>query len=132
MYVGQTSRGPDWRFDQHKSGYKASSVVRKYGISLLPKLYEHLNSMLGWGSLELEAGLAEAFINEAFLGVKAATDRSACPFGSDEPKRDRSRKKIYERQETGSVRPLRAVKNWRSAVGILQPCRHICILLHLA
>ena len=61
LYVGQTSRDPDWRFDQHMSGYKASSVVRKYGISLLPNLYEHLNPMLGWESLELEAGLAEGF-----------------------------------------------------------------------
>ena len=24
LYVGQTSRDPDWRFDQHKAGYKAS------------------------------------------------------------------------------------------------------------
>src|SRR5438132_14394336 len=23
LYVGQTSRDPDWRFDQHKAGYKA-------------------------------------------------------------------------------------------------------------
>jgi predicted GIY-YIG superfamily endonuclease len=61
LYVGQTSRDPDWRFDQHKSGYKASSAVRRYGIRLLPHLYEHLNPLLGWESLELEAGLAEAF-----------------------------------------------------------------------
>ena len=28
LYVGETSRDPDLRFDQHKAGYKASAVVR--------------------------------------------------------------------------------------------------------
>src|SRR4051812_25452675 len=35
LYVGQTSRDPDWRFDQHKSGYKASGAVRRFGVRLL-------------------------------------------------------------------------------------------------
>jgi hypothetical protein len=30
LYVGQTSRDPDWRFDQHKAGYKASRAVRRF------------------------------------------------------------------------------------------------------
>lgn len=34
LYVGQTSRDPDWRFDQHKLGYKASSAVRRFGVQL--------------------------------------------------------------------------------------------------
>lgn len=58
LYVGQTSRDPDWRFDQHKAGYKASGAVRRFGVRLLPELYEHLNPMRQWESLELEAGLA--------------------------------------------------------------------------
>ena len=61
LYVGQTSRDPDWRFDQHKAGYKASGPVRRFGVSLLPELTEHLNPMQQWESLELEAALAEAF-----------------------------------------------------------------------
>lgn len=61
LYVGQTSRDPDWRFDQHKSGYKASRAVRRFGVCLLPELVEHLNPMHDWESLELEAALAEAF-----------------------------------------------------------------------
>ncbi|MBV9841224.1 MAG: hypothetical protein JOY99_06785 [Sphingomonadaceae bacterium] len=61
LYVGQTSRDPDWRFDQHKTGYKASGAVRRYGVRLLPELVSHLNPMHGWESLELEAALAEAF-----------------------------------------------------------------------
>ena len=62
LYVGQTSRDPDLRFDQHKSGYKASGVVRRFGTYLLPDLVAHLNPMRAWESLELEAALAEGFI----------------------------------------------------------------------
>ena len=61
LYVGQTSRDPDWRFDQHKAGYKASRAVKRFGVRLLPELVEHLNPMRGWESLELEAALADAF-----------------------------------------------------------------------
>jgi hypothetical protein len=61
LYVGQTSRDPDWRFDQHKLGYKASGAVRRFGVHLLPDLVEHLNPMQQWESLELEAALADAF-----------------------------------------------------------------------
>jgi hypothetical protein len=61
LYVGQSSRDPDWRFDQHKAGYKASGEVRRFGVCLLPELFEHLNPMLQWESLDLEAALAAAF-----------------------------------------------------------------------
>jgi hypothetical protein len=61
VYVGQTSRDPDWRFDQHKAGYKASRSARRFGVRLLPELVEHLNPMRRWEALDLEAALAEAF-----------------------------------------------------------------------
>ena len=61
LYVGQTARDPDWRFDQHKAGYKASSSVRRFGVCLLPELVDHLNPLCGWESLDLEAALADAF-----------------------------------------------------------------------
>ena len=61
LYVGQTSRDPDWRFDQHKAGYKASSAARRFGVRLLPELVQHLNPMMQWESLDLEAALADAF-----------------------------------------------------------------------
>lgn len=61
LYVGQTSRDPDWRFDQHKLGYRASGAVRRFGVRLLPDLVEHLNPLQQWESLEIEAALAEAF-----------------------------------------------------------------------
>src|ERR687897_1954280 len=61
LYVGQTSRDPDWRFDQHKLGYKASRAVKQFGVCLLPSFVEHLNPMGGQESLVLEAALAQAF-----------------------------------------------------------------------
>jgi hypothetical protein len=59
--VGQTSRDPDLRFDQHKAGHKASRAVKRFGVRLLPDLVEHLNPLQRWESLELEAALAQAF-----------------------------------------------------------------------
>lgn len=59
LYVGQTSRDPDVRFDQHKAGYKASREVTRFGVRLLPELVEHLNPLRRWEALELEAALAE-------------------------------------------------------------------------
>jgi hypothetical protein len=61
LYVGQTSLDPDLRFDQHKAGYKASKAVRRFGVRLMPGLYEHLNPLCGWEALDLEAALADAF-----------------------------------------------------------------------
>jgi predicted GIY-YIG superfamily endonuclease len=61
LYVGQTSRDPDLRFDQHKAGYKGSRAVMRFGIRLMPDLVEHLNPMQAWESLEIEAALAEGF-----------------------------------------------------------------------
>jgi hypothetical protein len=61
LYVGQTSRDPDLRFDQHKAGYKASGAARRFGVRLLPELTEHLNPLRAWEALDLEAALAEAF-----------------------------------------------------------------------
>lgn len=61
LYVGQTSREPDLRFDQHRAGYRASRAVKRFGVRLLPAMVEHLNPMMGWEALDLEAALAEAF-----------------------------------------------------------------------
>lgn len=62
LYVGETSRDPDLRFDQHKTGYKASRYVNRYGVRLLPELVAHLNPLLRWEAVELEAALAEEFV----------------------------------------------------------------------
>lgn len=61
LYVGQSSRDSDWRFDQHKAGYKSSGAVRRFGVRLLPNFVANLNPLQGWESLELEEALAHAF-----------------------------------------------------------------------
>ncbi|HET9160425.1 MAG TPA: hypothetical protein VFN88_07415 [Caulobacteraceae bacterium] len=61
LYVGETSRDPDLRFDQHKTGYKASRFVNRFGVCLLPDLFSHLNPMRRWEAVDLEEALAEAF-----------------------------------------------------------------------
>ena len=61
VYVGQTARNPDQRFDQHKAGYKASGAARRFGVRLLRALTAHLNPMRPWEALDLEAALAQAF-----------------------------------------------------------------------
>ena len=43
VYVGQSIRTPCLRFEQHKEGYKSNSYARKYGIKLLPELYDKYN-----------------------------------------------------------------------------------------
>ena len=43
VYVGQTSRDPDVRFQQHKEGDKASRIAKKYGKYLMRRRYERLN-----------------------------------------------------------------------------------------
>lgn len=45
VYVGQTSKSPDERFIQHKSGIKSARGLKKYGIQLLRSiwLYEKVN-----------------------------------------------------------------------------------------
>jgi hypothetical protein len=45
VYVGMTGLPVDHRFENHKNGYKSAWVVRKYGVRLMPELYEHLNPM---------------------------------------------------------------------------------------
>ncbi|WP_421933175.1 hypothetical protein [Phenylobacterium sp.] len=61
LYVGETSRDPDLRFDQHKTGYKASRWVNRFGVRLLPDVVEHLNPLKRWEAIDLEEALAEAF-----------------------------------------------------------------------
>jgi hypothetical protein len=60
LYVGRTANKPEVRFQQHKEGYKASKYVKKYGVRLLPELFEHLNPMSNTESIELEVSIAEA------------------------------------------------------------------------
>jgi hypothetical protein len=59
VYVGMTGLPIDHRFENHKNGYKSAWVVRKYGLRLMPELYEHLNPMPFEAALQMELELAE-------------------------------------------------------------------------
>ena len=59
LYVGESSRDPDMRFDQHMTGYKASRHVHRFGVRLLPELVAHLNPLRRWEAVDLEAALAD-------------------------------------------------------------------------
>ena len=52
VYVGQSIRTPSLRFEQHKEGYKSNSYARKYGIKLLPELYDKYNTILSRRDVE--------------------------------------------------------------------------------
>ena len=58
VYVGMSGLPPEHRFENHKHGYKAAWVVEKYGVRLLPELYEHLNPMPYKEALKMEGQLA--------------------------------------------------------------------------
>jgi hypothetical protein len=59
VYVGMTGIPVDHRFENHKNGYKSAWVVRKYGMRLMPELYEHLNPMPFEAAVQMELELAE-------------------------------------------------------------------------
>lgn len=45
VYVGMTGLDPDVRFDKHKAGIQSNRYVKRYGLRLLPDLYEGFNPM---------------------------------------------------------------------------------------
>jgi hypothetical protein len=59
VYVGMTGIPVDHRFENHKNGYKSAWVVRKYGVRLMPELYEHLNPMPFEAAVQMELELAQ-------------------------------------------------------------------------
>ena len=59
VYVGMTGLTPEERFANHKAGIKDAWVVKRYGIRLLPELYEHLNPMPFEAAVQMEKDLAE-------------------------------------------------------------------------
>ena len=60
VYVGQTAKSPDDRFDQHKAGIKANRYAKKYGLRLRYKLFEKYNPI----SSRKEAEHKEALLGE--------------------------------------------------------------------
>jgi hypothetical protein len=68
VYVGMTGLSPDLRFDKHKAGIQANGFVKKYGLRLLPALYETYNPMPYDGARDMEVELAIA-LREKGYGV---------------------------------------------------------------
>ncbi len=58
-YVGATGLSPEKRFENHKNGIRASRYVRKFGVKLVPQLYEHLNPMTYKQALAKERELTD-------------------------------------------------------------------------
>ena len=43
FYVGQSTRPPELRFEQHKEGYKSNKYAKYYGKKLRPDIYKKYN-----------------------------------------------------------------------------------------
>ncbi|HEY5812703.1 MAG TPA: hypothetical protein VIT23_08615 [Terrimicrobiaceae bacterium] len=66
VYVGMTGLPIEHRFENHKNGYKSAWTVRKYGLQLLPELYEHLNPMPFEAAAQMEKDLTEDLRMEGY------------------------------------------------------------------
>jgi hypothetical protein len=66
VYVGMTGLSPDVRFDKHKAGIQASRFVERYGLRLLPQLYECYNPMPYEGARDMEVELAIALREQGY------------------------------------------------------------------
>ncbi len=66
VYVGMTGIKPERRFKKHKAGYKASRYVKKYGIRLMPELYQDLNPLTYDEAVIAEKGLARRLRGEGY------------------------------------------------------------------
>jgi len=66
VYVGMTGLPVHERFENHKNGYKSAWVVKKYGLRLMPELYEHLNPMPFEAAVQMEMELAEDLRAEGY------------------------------------------------------------------
>ena len=66
LYVGMTGLPVEHRFENHKNGYKSAWTVKKYGIRLMPELYEHLNPMPFEAAAQMEKDLTEDLRAEGY------------------------------------------------------------------
>jgi predicted GIY-YIG superfamily endonuclease len=66
-YVGMTGLTPQKRFQNHKNGIKAASIVRRFGERLVPRLYQHLNPMPYDKALQMEVALADSLRKRGFV-----------------------------------------------------------------
>ena len=66
VYVGMTGLLVQDRFENHKKGQKSAWVVKKYGLRLMPELYEYLNLMPFEAAAQMEKDLAEDLRAEGY------------------------------------------------------------------
>jgi predicted GIY-YIG superfamily endonuclease len=66
VYVGMTGLNPEQRFSNHKAGIKAARIVQRYGVRLLPELYEVFNPMPFDVAAQMEKELAEDLRAQGF------------------------------------------------------------------
>jgi len=60
VYIGESRYTPEKRFMRHLAGVRASGVVLRRGVTLLPSLVAHLNPLVRQEAKELEIELARA------------------------------------------------------------------------
>ena len=83
------------RFENHKNSYKSAWTVKKYGIRLLPELYEHLNPMPFEAAAQMEKDLTEDLRAEGYTVTGGnVTNHCTCDMpaqqkGSSEREPDR-------------------------------------------
>jgi len=58
VYVGMTGLDPDVRFDKHKAGIQANRYVQRFGLRLLPDIYDAYNPMTYDDARTMEVELA--------------------------------------------------------------------------
>jgi len=58
VYVGMTGLDPDVRFDKHKAGIQANRYVQRFGLRLLPEIYQAYNPMSYDAARDMEVELA--------------------------------------------------------------------------
>jgi len=58
VYVGMTGLDPDVRFDKHKAGIQANRYVQRFGVRLLPEIYQAYNPMSYDDARDMEIELA--------------------------------------------------------------------------
>jgi hypothetical protein len=66
-YVGMTGLTPEERFQNHKKGHKAASIVTRCGERLVPRLYAHLNPMSYAKAKDMEVAIADSLRKRGYL-----------------------------------------------------------------
>jgi hypothetical protein len=68
VYVGMSGLDPDIRFDKHMAGIQSNAYVQRYGLHLMPDLYEAYNPMTYKAAVDMEIELGIS-LREAGFGV---------------------------------------------------------------